>query len=134
MSSRLAGAENTDNCDSSRSSPAPSSSQPHCIPSKQHPVLPPIDGDDIEASDDENGHELSLHRSLTTVLKQTGHPQFVGKSSAFLLLQQALDMKESATVASGTGDFNAHRATFQNVCGESWIQSPVSPILSSSVL
>ena len=94
-----------------------------------YPALPPMDGDEVEASEDETDHELPNHRHLKDAMKQAGHLQYVGKSSAFLLLQQVLDMKESATVGTGAANIGVQTQTFQHLCGEALRENPVSRLL-----
>ena len=132
MSARLDG-DTLDNTESARSSPSSSSSQPRVPPKKHYPALPPIDGDDFEASDEEE-YVKSFPYFIKNVMSKNGymgHPQFVGKSSSFVLVQQVLDMKESVTDSTSATNGSRERDYFQGVCVEAWRDTPVSSASSA---
>lgn len=50
--------------------------------------------EDLDPSDDEMTLRQNIELSIKHLSLESGHPQFLGKSSGLMFLQTALDMKE----------------------------------------
>ncbi|KAJ3554892.1 hypothetical protein NM688_g2874 [Phlebia brevispora] len=64
---------------------------------------PPVDADDLESSDDEYSARKTLEESFRSISLDPGEPHFFGKSSSFMFLQKAMDIRkdEAAHPTSG---------------------------------
>ncbi|KAF7792733.1 hypothetical protein EIP86_003831 [Pleurotus ostreatoroseus] len=124
-------------------SPDPSTPSPfvHGPPPKTHlsasskpgsgtisPVPPlPVDEDDLESSDDEYTARKTLEHAFRSVSLDPGAPHFFGKSSSFMFLQKALDIRQgyvSEALAPVIPDPVATPASFPTKRLEFWNTHP----------
>lgn len=119
----------------SQPSPSPSLSSGHheC----RNALKPTVDNflrvpkDDVDLSDDEFSAEGSVEGTFRKVFAQNAFPQFLGKSSVIVLLQQALNMQVEYTgmklpLSQCVFDLPGKTQLFSDICGDTSRDYPVS--------
>ena len=92
-------------------------------------AVPVRDEDDLEPSDDEYSARKTLEDAFRSVSLDPGAPHFFGKSSSFMFLQKALDIRQgyvNEALAPVIADPVASPASFPIKRLEFWNTHPVS--------
>lgn len=72
-------------------------------PSKRGPSIP-VDADDLDSSDDEFSARQTLEESFKNVTMGSGQPHFFGKSSTFMFLHKAMDIRHGYAGGNSPSD------------------------------
>lgn len=95
----------------------------------------PVDVDDASSSDDEYSTRQTLAESFKSVSMDPGGPHFFGKSSSFLFLQKAMDIRQeyvNELVAPGVTERTILTpASFPRKRSKFWSTHPVSVRISA---
>ena len=104
-------------------------------PASSSLVKLPVDINDLDPSDNELSTQETLEQSFRNVSLDPGRPHFFGKSSSFMFLQKAMDIRQGYVEESAaTREPTPEQAGAPGKRKEFWNSHPVSPCLHVHLL